>query len=115
AVIMMAVVVILNLLPVIRVICRYTIVVRSVGIGPVVAVLVIPRVPRITVIIAAWVSNPDSRNSWNCDVNLGVRTLHGNESVYSCHQCNRKNLFHNFSLLLVSLSLFVVLRGIGKP
>src|SRR6266536_6530640 len=101
---MMAVVAIVNSVPVV-----------SVWIGPVVAVWVIPIVPRITVIIAAWVSNPDSRNSWNSDVNLGVRTLHGNESEYTCHQSNRKNLFHNFSLLLVSLSLFVVLRGIGKP
>ena len=101
---MMAVVAIVNSVPVV-----------SVWIGPVVAVWVIPIVPRITVIIAAWVSNPDSRNSWNSDVNLGVRTLHGNESEYTCHQCNQKNLFHNFSLLLVSLSLFVVLRGIGKP
>jgi hypothetical protein len=86
---MMAVVAIVNSVPVV-----------SVWIGPVVAVRVIPIVPRITVIIAAWVSNPDSHNSWNSDVNLGVRTLHGNESEYTCHQCNQKNLFITFPFYL---------------
>ena len=96
----MAVVAIVNSVPV-----------RSVWIGPVVAVWVIPIVPRITVIIAAWVSNSDSRNSWNSDVNLGVRTLHGNESESNCHQCKQKKLFHNFSLLFVSLSCSLFCEG----
>src|SRR5437016_543735 len=100
---MMPMMAIVNPMPVVPVIRWASVVVSSVWI--------VPIVPRITVIIAAWVSNPDSRNSWNSDVNLGVRTLHGNESEYTCHQCNQKNLFHNFSLLLVSLSCLLFCEG----
>src|SRR6266542_1717817 len=97
---MMAVVAIVNSVPVV-----------SVWIGPVVAGWVIPIGPLITVIIAAWGSNPDSRNSLNSDVNMGVRRLHGNDSAYPCHQCNQQILFHTFSLLLVSLSCLLFCEG----
>ena len=76
---MMAMVAIINPMPVVQV-------VGSVRIVPVVAVW-ITIVSRITIIIAR-VSNPDSHDSWDSDVNLSVRTLRRNKSESNCHQCN---------------------------
>src|SRR5204863_2654669 len=57
---------------------------------PVVPIWVISTIPRVA-IIAARESNPTSADS---DRNLSVRTLHGNESQSTYHQCNQEKLFH---------------------
>src|SRR5437870_12446408 len=101
--------------------------VHSVPIIPVVGwtgVVVASVIPvRITSVIAIRISivagiavavsrvTESNSNSTDPDGNLSIRFLCRNQSQSDRHQCNQKNLFHNFSLLLVSLSCLLFCEG----
>src|SRR6266700_5795403 len=70
------------------------VIIDSMPVVPVIRRPVIVAIVRIGPVVSVWIIAVSVSRVADFDRNLRVRTLHGNESQSTCHQCNQEKLFH---------------------